>query len=77
VVSSLPSTASARDKEEAISISLKQWVMQEKDAADAYTNEWRRRNIELIKIGVRVELHRFKKRLIDYLKKSSMNNSAP
>ena len=71
VQSSLPSTASTRDKEEAISIFLKQWVVQEKDDADAYTEEWRRRNFQLIKIGTRVEFHNLRERILNYFRTSS------
>jgi hypothetical protein len=44
--------------------------MQEKDRADAYTDEWRRQNFQLIKIETRVELHKLKNRIANYFKSS-------
>ncbi|KAF9013862.1 hypothetical protein BDQ17DRAFT_1295839 [Cyathus striatus] len=55
ILDSLPSTATARDIEDAMSTFYQQWVMLEKPRTDAYTNEWRRRNWALIHLAVRVK----------------------
>lgn len=63
VLGSLPETATARDKEEALSEFYKQWVMQEKEWTDAYTAEWRTRNAQIIALSARVEFAKLKSRL--------------
>ncbi|KAF8964673.1 hypothetical protein BDZ97DRAFT_1659928 [Flammula alnicola] len=68
VLSSLPETATDRDKEEALSAFFRQWVMQEKDWTDSYTTEWRRRNLQLITLSARVEFQRLKTRLSSFFK---------
>jgi len=69
ILSSLPKNATVRDKEEALSVFLKQWVVQENERTDAYTAEWRSRNVELIQMGARVEYHRLKTRLAKFFKR--------
>ncbi|KAF8910962.1 hypothetical protein CPB84DRAFT_1763007 [Gymnopilus junonius] len=68
VLTSLPSTTTARDKEEALSNFYRQWVMQENHWTENYTKEWRARNFELIALSARVEYHKLKGRLTDVLK---------
>ncbi|PPQ83336.1 hypothetical protein CVT25_003975 [Psilocybe cyanescens] len=70
VLSSLPSTATPRDKEEALSAFFRQWVMQEKDWTDSYTVEWRARNLQLITLSARVEYHKIKSQLSNLFKNS-------
>ncbi|KDR81642.1 hypothetical protein GALMADRAFT_60317 [Galerina marginata CBS 339.88] len=67
VLSSLPATASPRDKEEALSAFFRQWVMQEKEWTEGYTTEWRTRNLQLIILSTRVEYHRLKARLSNFV----------
>ncbi|PBK96917.1 hypothetical protein ARMGADRAFT_989158 [Armillaria gallica] len=58
VLASLPPTATAVDKEEALSEFYKQWVMQETDRTGQYTREWRARNISCITLAARVAVGR-------------------
>jgi hypothetical protein len=71
VLESLPEDASARDKEEALSAFFRQWVMQEKEDTDAYTAEWRRRNLRLISLSARVAFQKAKTRFSFKSKSSS------
>jgi len=68
IISSLPSTATARHKEVALSEFYKQWVLQEREWMESYTKEWRRRNYDLILLGVRVQFHRLSTRLATFFK---------
>jgi len=68
IISSLPLTATARHKEVALSEFYKQWVLQEREWTESYTKEWRRRNYDLILLGVRVEFHRLSTRLATFFK---------
>ncbi|KAF5358377.1 hypothetical protein D9756_001529 [Leucocoprinus leucothites] len=63
ILSSLPESSTALDKENALSEFHKQWVMQEKERTDAYTAEWRRRNWTLILLETRVRYQRFTSRI--------------
>jgi len=63
ILNSLPATATARDKEIALSEFYKQWVLQERELTEKYTKEWRRRNYDLILLAVRVQFHRLSTRL--------------
>ncbi|KAF9564614.1 hypothetical protein CPC08DRAFT_684783 [Agrocybe pediades] len=63
ILDSLPKTATAREKEEALSAFFQQWIMQEKEWTDTYTAEWRKRNLQLILLSARVEYQRLKNRL--------------
>jgi len=58
ILGSLPLTATARDKEIALSEFYKQWLLQERDLAESYTKEWRRRNYDLILLEFRVKFYR-------------------
>ncbi|KAF9476582.1 hypothetical protein BDN70DRAFT_995546 [Pholiota conissans] len=70
VLNNLPETATVRDKEQALSVFYKKWVMQEKELTDAYTNEWRRRNTQLIALSARVEFAKLKGCVSSFLKSS-------
>lgn len=59
VLASLPSTATTLDKENALSEFYKQWVMQEKDRTNGYTDEWRARNISCITMAARASFSKF------------------
>ncbi len=63
VLASLPPTASALDRENALSEFYKQWVMQETDRTNAYTLEWRARNLSCITEAARAMLSKFGKKL--------------
>jgi len=58
ILSNLPLTATARDKEVALSEFCKQWLLQEREWTERYTKEWRRRNYDLILLEFRVKFYR-------------------
>jgi len=58
ILSSLPLTATARDKEVALSEFYKQWLLQERERTDKYTKEWRKRNYDLIFLEFRAKFYR-------------------
>jgi len=66
VLAGLPPSATVLDKEKTLSEFYKQWYLQEAAHTDEYTREWRRRNVVLIKLGVRVEFERLANRLSDF-----------
>ncbi|KAF8636585.1 hypothetical protein AX17_003396 [Amanita inopinata Kibby_2008] len=63
ILDAIPESATALDKERALSHFYKQWLMQESEKTDAYTREWRRRNFAIILLGARVEYRRLCRRL--------------
>jgi len=69
ILSSLPLTATARDKEVALSEFYKQWVLQEREGAERYTKEWRRRNYDLILLEFRVKFYRLSTSLATFFGK--------
>jgi len=71
ILGSLPSTATARHKEIALSEFYKQWVVQERECTDSYTKEWRRRNYDLIILEFRVEFHRLSTHLATFFKRKN------
>ncbi|KAF9533019.1 hypothetical protein CPB83DRAFT_806762 [Crepidotus variabilis] len=77
VLRSLPESATALDKEVALSTFFSQWSMQEKSRTEDYTKEWRRRNFELIKIGTRVELQNFTRRVSSVFTRSAAAPKQP
>ncbi|KAF8201847.1 hypothetical protein BJ912DRAFT_921278 [Pholiota molesta] len=70
VLSSLPENATARDKEVALSVFYRKWVMQDKERTDEYTVEWRKRNSQLIAMSARVEFAKLKAHLSSLFKSS-------
>ncbi|KAK7054842.1 hypothetical protein VNI00_003305 [Paramarasmius palmivorus] len=60
VLESLPSSASAIDKEHALSEFYKQWLMQEKPRLDEYDRLYRAKNTEVIILAARAKVDRFK-----------------
>lgn len=64
VLTSLPESASPETRENALSEFYKKWVMQEKTRQDEYSDGWRKRNWETIFLAARVELQRFKQRIL-------------
>ncbi|KAF8798053.1 hypothetical protein BYT27DRAFT_6916763 [Phlegmacium glaucopus] len=71
IIGSLPSTATARDKEVALSQFYKQWVLQERERTESYAKEWRRRNYDLILLEVRVQFHRLYSRLAAFFERKN------
>lgn len=69
ILSNLPLTATARDKEVALSEFYKQWVLQEREWMERYTKEWRRRNYDLILLEARVKFYRLSTRLASFFKR--------
>jgi len=63
VLEALPEPATAREKEEALSTFHKQWLNLEKARTDVYTQEWRSKNWQVIKLAARVELQNIQKRI--------------
>ncbi|PPR08096.1 hypothetical protein CVT24_010557 [Panaeolus cyanescens] len=63
VLESLPSTITAREKEEALSTFYLQWLMQENERTMLYTNEWRRRNFQLISLSFKVYMQRWRNKI--------------
>ncbi|KAG6866952.1 hypothetical protein C0991_003868 [Blastosporella zonata] len=59
VLACLPPSASPLDKEKTLSEFYREWYLQEAARTDAYTIEWRRRNLALIKLNARVQLQQF------------------
>ncbi|KAF9052664.1 hypothetical protein BJ165DRAFT_784762 [Panaeolus papilionaceus] len=59
VLESLPSTVSVREKENALSALYSQWLMQEDERTTSYTDEWRKRNFQLINLSLKVCLQRW------------------
>ncbi|KAI0797978.1 hypothetical protein C8Q75DRAFT_801880 [Abortiporus biennis] len=55
VLDNLPSTASAEDREIALSQYYKQWVAQESERQHAYSDEWRKRNWANIFLGAKLK----------------------
>jgi len=70
ILSNLPSTATARDKEVALSEFYRQWVLQEREWTERYTKEWRRRNYDLIILEARVEFYRLSTRLASFFRQN-------
>ena len=58
VLSSLPSTSSALDKENALSEFYRHWLVQETERTESYTQEWRRRNKQNIILASRIAFRR-------------------
>lgn len=75
-LSHLPETATALDKENALSEFLSQWYIQEKGRTDQYTAEWRRRNFALIRLGTKVELQKLGFRLSQTFQSTSSSSSS-
>ncbi|PFH54312.1 hypothetical protein AMATHDRAFT_135664 [Amanita thiersii Skay4041] len=63
ILEALPESASTLDREHALSHFYKQWLVQESERTNAYTREWRKRNLATIILGARVEYQKFCKRL--------------
>ncbi|KAF8136730.1 hypothetical protein EV363DRAFT_1545461 [Boletus edulis] len=64
VLASIPESASSETRENAFSEFYKKWVMQEKTRQDEYSDEWRKRNWDTILLAARIELQRFKQRIL-------------
>ncbi|KAJ7109427.1 hypothetical protein C8R44DRAFT_635680 [Mycena epipterygia] len=64
-LSRLPSTASALDKERALSEFYQHWVVQEDRRTGEYTKEWRERNMSSLLLAARVAYHKFTARFSD------------
>ncbi|KAL1757974.1 hypothetical protein FB107DRAFT_208157 [Schizophyllum commune] len=62
ILAALPADAPTLDKEDALSEFYRHWVLQEGERLDAYTDEWRARNWDVIKLEWRVKWQRFKQR---------------
>jgi hypothetical protein len=62
-LSALPDTATDLDKEHALTAFYQQWLQQEHATMDAYTDEWRRRNLQEIVLAARVHYYRLLSRL--------------
>ncbi|KAF8238612.1 hypothetical protein L208DRAFT_1241065 [Tricholoma matsutake] len=73
VLASLPSSFTVIDKEKALSEFHKQWCMQEAPRTDDYTKEWRKRNLSLILLGVRVEYQKLAIRISDLVSPKRSN----
>jgi len=69
ILSSLPLTATVRDKEVALSEFYKQWLLQEREWSERYTKEWRRRNYDLILLEFRVKFYRLSNSLATFFKR--------
>lgn len=63
MLSSIPESASPETREHALSEFFRKWVVQEQDSQEAYSKEWRKRNMEIIALGARVEYQRLKQRI--------------
>ncbi|KAJ7273734.1 hypothetical protein B0H12DRAFT_508682 [Mycena haematopus] len=64
-LSRLPSTATALDKERTLSEFYRQWLEQEHPTTDAYTEEWRQRNMASLTLAARVAYSKFATRFSD------------
>ncbi|KAJ7111561.1 hypothetical protein C8R43DRAFT_903959 [Mycena crocata] len=64
-LSRLPSTATALDKERALSEFYRLWVIQEDSRTGAYTEEWRQRNKSSLILAARVACQKFTTRFSD------------
>ncbi|KAF7363464.1 hypothetical protein MSAN_01002200 [Mycena sanguinolenta] len=64
-LSRLPSTATALDKERALSEFYRQWLEQEHPTTDTYTEEWRQRNTASLILAARVAYSKFTARFSD------------
>jgi hypothetical protein len=62
VLSALPEDTTPLDKEHALSEFYRTWIEQEKHRTDAYTSQWRRRNIALIMLDFRVHMQKLSSR---------------
>ena len=67
ILDALPDSAASLDKERALSDFYRSWLIQESERMDAYTAEWRKRNVAIIVLGIRVEYQRLCTRLFDFL----------
>ncbi|KAI0636925.1 hypothetical protein C8Q77DRAFT_1154813 [Trametes polyzona] len=63
VLQSLPESATAEQREHALSAFYARWVAQERARLDAYSEEWRKRNWSTILLGARVRYQEFVSRL--------------
>ncbi|KAJ6496696.1 hypothetical protein C8R47DRAFT_973009 [Mycena vitilis] len=70
-LSRLPSTATALDKERALSEFYGQWLVQEERQTGAYTEEWRQRNMASLNLAARVTYSKLARRFSDLFKKKS------
>lgn len=77
ILSGLPTSATPRDKEKALSAFHKQWVMQEKSWTDSYTIEWRTRNFQLIVLAARLQAQQLKYFLASFFKNPQMTKRCP
>ncbi|KIM49091.1 hypothetical protein M413DRAFT_21380 [Hebeloma cylindrosporum] len=68
ILGGLPTSATPRDKEKALSAFHRQWVMQEKSWTDSYTTEWRTRNFQLIVLAARLHAQHLKYFLTSFFK---------
>ncbi|KAJ6547585.1 hypothetical protein B0H19DRAFT_1266497 [Mycena capillaripes] len=64
-LSRLPATATALDKERALSEFYGQWLVQEEQRTGAYTEEWRQRNMASLILAARVAYSKFTTRFSD------------
>jgi len=64
-LSRLPSTATALDKERALSEFYQQWLQEEHPHTDAYTEEWRQRNMASLTLATRIAYSKFATRFSD------------
>ena len=69
-LSNLSETATDLDKENALSEFNTLWYIQEKERTDLYTDEWRKRNFQLIRLGVQVEFQRLAFRVSKFFQSS-------
>ncbi|RXW20888.1 hypothetical protein EST38_g4969 [Candolleomyces aberdarensis] len=69
-LSNLPETATDLDKENALSEFNTLWYIQEKERTDQYTDEWRKRNFQLIRLGAQVEFQKLAFRLSKFFQSS-------
>ncbi|KAF7294904.1 hypothetical protein MIND_01028400 [Mycena indigotica] len=63
-LAALPSTATALDKERALSAFYKQWVTQEEPRITRYTEEWRQRNSAALSVAFRAEYQKLTSRVL-------------
>lgn len=70
ILASLPETASSLDRENALFEFNTNWYNQEKARTDAYTEEWRKRNFALIRLGAKVELQKLTFRISRWFQQS-------
>ncbi|KAH9856928.1 hypothetical protein C2E23DRAFT_805982 [Lenzites betulinus] len=64
VLQSLPESASAEQREHALSAFYARWVAQERTRLDAYNAEWRKRNWSTILLGARVRYQEMMSRVM-------------